>query len=165
MTAPRNSFSLFGTSSRNEARPRPVNLDCGVSRFSCLGPEENFRYHQFLMIYPVSAPRTAPRTSPFKFARSPRTDLCVLYVETLTGVLFWSSDLLGNIFALFVFHLRPSPDHYYYYYYRSPRSGMISSRSGTSSSSARTSKWTTRSPIGTQRSFNPKCSKSAFDSQ
>ena len=37
-----------------------------------------------------------------------------MYVETLTGVLFWSSDLLGNIFALFVFHLRPSPDHYYY---------------------------------------------------
>ena len=36
-------------------------------------------------------------------------------------MLFWSSDLLGNIFAQFVFHLRPSPDHYYYYY-RSPRS-------------------------------------------
>ena len=40
--------------------------------------------------------------------------LCVLYVETLTGVLFWFSDLLGNIFVQFVFHLRPSPDHYYY---------------------------------------------------
>ena len=39
--------------------------------------------------------------------------LCVMYVETLTGVLFWSSDLLGNIFALFFFHLRPSPDHYF----------------------------------------------------
>ena len=39
-----------------------------------------------------------------------------MYVETLTGVLFWSSDLLGNIFVLFVFHLRPSPDYYYYYY-------------------------------------------------
>ena len=36
-----------------------------------------------------------------------------MYVETLTGVLFWSSDLLGNIFVQFVFHLRPSPDHYY----------------------------------------------------
>ena len=45
-----------------------------------------------------------------------------MYVETLTGVLFGSSDLLGNIFVLFVFHLRPSPDYYYYYYYyRSPR--------------------------------------------
>ena len=39
--------------------------------------------------------------------------LCVLYVETLTGVLFLSFDLLGNIFVQFVFHLRPSPDHYY----------------------------------------------------
>ena len=39
--------------------------------------------------------------------------LCVLYVETLTGVLFWSFDLLGNIFEQLVFHLRPSPDHYY----------------------------------------------------
>ena len=37
-------------------------------------------------------------------------------VETLTGVLFWSSDLLGNIFVQFVFHLRPSPYHCYYYY-------------------------------------------------
>ena len=37
--------------------------------------------------------------------------LCVLYVETLTGVLFWSFDLLGNIFEQLVFHLRPSPDH------------------------------------------------------
>ena len=35
-----------------------------------------------------------------------------MYVETLTGVLFGSSDLLGNIFVLFVFHLRPSPDYY-----------------------------------------------------
>ena len=52
---------------RNEARPRPVNLDCGVSRFSCLGPEENFRYHQFLMIHPVSQPASQPRTSLFNF--------------------------------------------------------------------------------------------------
>ena len=36
-----------------------------------------------------------------------------MYVETLTGVLFWSSDLLGNIFVQFVFHLRPSPDYFY----------------------------------------------------
>ena len=43
--------------------------------------------------------------------------LCVLYVETLTGVLFWSFDLLGNIFEQLVFHLRPSQDYYYYYYY------------------------------------------------
>ena len=42
--------------------------------------------------------------------------LCVLYVETLTGVLFWFFDLLGNIFVQFVFHLRPSPDHYYFYF-------------------------------------------------
>ena len=42
------------------------------------------------------------------------SSLCVLYVETLTGVLFWSFDLLGNIFEQLVFHLRPSPDHYYF---------------------------------------------------
>ena len=42
--------------------------------------------------------------------RSPLSRLCVLYVETLTGVLFWSFDLLGNIFEQLVFYLRPSPD-------------------------------------------------------
>ena len=45
-----------------------------------------------------------------------------IHYSALTGVLFWSFDLLGNIFVQFVFHLRPSPDHYYYYYYGSPRS-------------------------------------------
>ena len=40
-----------------------------------------------------------------------------MYVETLTGVLFWPFDLLGNIFEQFVFHLRPSPDHYYYLFF------------------------------------------------
>ena len=105
-------FRLCGFSSGDS--PSPVSI-----RFRML-----IRYSIYLSIY---QPASQPRTSLVKFARSPRTvvrififfslsRLCVLYVETLTGVLFWSFDLLGNIFEQLVFHLRPSPDHYYYYY-------------------------------------------------
>ena len=58
-------------------------------------------------VCPLSAYRSSSHFHLFSLSR-----LCVLYVETLTGVLFWSFDLLGNIFEQLVFHLRPSPDHY-----------------------------------------------------